>query len=102
MIDVAMLGETQTRRDLVQLLRTAVQLSGRNRREIAREAEIHQDALRILAAAGMSPHAQLLLLLGAGGYPKTIRVDNGSEFISRDMDLWAYQRGVILDFSRPG
>jgi putative transposase len=31
-----------------------------------------------------------------------IRVDNGSEFISRDMDLWAYQRGVILDFSRPG
>src|SRR3546814_6101284 len=25
-----------------------------------------------------------------------------SEFISRDLDLWAYQRGVILDFSRPG
>lgn len=36
------------------------------------------------------------------GYPKSIRVDNGSEFISRDMDLWAYQRGVTLDFSRPG
>ena len=26
----------------------------------------------------------------------------GSEFVSRDMDLWAYQRGVTLDFSRPG
>jgi len=25
-----------------------------------------------------------------------------SEFISRDIDLWAYQRGVTLDFSRPG
>jgi putative transposase len=36
------------------------------------------------------------------GYPKTIRVDLGSEFVSRDLDLWAYQRGVTLDFSRPG
>jgi len=36
------------------------------------------------------------------GYPKTIRVDQGSEFISRDMDLWAYANNVILDFSRPG
>ena len=36
------------------------------------------------------------------GYPKTIRVDQGSEFVSRDMDLWAYARGVTLDFSRPG
>jgi putative transposase len=38
----------------------------------------------------------------ATSYPKTIRVDQGSEFVSRDMDLWAYQRVVVLDFSRPG
>jgi len=36
------------------------------------------------------------------GFPKTIRVDQGSEFVSRDLDLWAYANGVTLDFSRPG
>ena len=36
------------------------------------------------------------------GTPKTIRVDQGSEFVSRDLDLWAYANGVVLDFSRPG
>ena len=36
------------------------------------------------------------------GCPKTIRVDQGSEFISRDLDLWACHKGVVLDFSRPG
>ena len=28
------------------------------------------------------------------GYPATIRVDQGTEFVSRDLDLWAYTRGV--------
>jgi putative transposase len=36
------------------------------------------------------------------GVPETIRVDNGPEFISRDLDLWAYWARVKLDFSRPG
>ena len=36
------------------------------------------------------------------GYPKTIRVDNGPEFDSRELDLWAYLKGVTLNFSRPG
>ena len=36
------------------------------------------------------------------GYPKTVRVDQGSEFISRDLDLWAYTKGITLEFSRPG
>jgi putative transposase len=39
---------------------------------------------------------------GKLGYPATIRVDQGSEFISRELDLWAYMHGVELDFSRPG
>ena len=36
------------------------------------------------------------------GFPETIRVDNGPEFISKDVDLWAYWNKVKLDFSRPG
>jgi putative transposase len=36
------------------------------------------------------------------GYPKTTRLDNGPEFISKELDLWAFMRGVTLDFSRPG
>jgi putative transposase len=37
-----------------------------------------------------------------GTCPETIRVDNGSEFISKSLDWWAYWNGVTLDFSRPG
>ena len=36
------------------------------------------------------------------GCPQTIRLDNGPEFISKELDLWAFMRGVTLDFSRPG
>lgn len=36
------------------------------------------------------------------GYPQAIKVDNGSEFTSRDMDGWAYSHHVKLDFIRPG
>ena len=34
--------------------------------------------------------------------PKRIQVDNGSEFISKALDKWAYENNVVLDFSRPG
>jgi putative transposase len=45
--------------------------------------------------------------VGAGvykqaGFPGTIRADQGTDFISHDLDLWAYHRGVALDFSRLG
>ncbi len=36
------------------------------------------------------------------GLPRSIKSDNGSEFISKVMDKWAYERHVELDFSRPG
>ena len=36
------------------------------------------------------------------GVPQSITVDNGTEFSSKAMDLWAYKNGVHLDFIRPG
>ena len=34
--------------------------------------------------------------------PERIQCDNGSEFISKEVDLWAYTNGITMDFSRPG
>ena len=42
-----------------------------------------------------------LRLLG-GRRPQRIQVDQGPEFISKDLDRWAYENRVTLDFSRPG
>ena len=36
------------------------------------------------------------------GAPRSITVDNGSEFASRVMDVWAYRHDIHLDFIRPG
>ena len=36
------------------------------------------------------------------GAPSSITVDHGTEFTSRALEEWAYQRGVKLDFTHPG
>jgi putative transposase len=51
---------------------------------------------------GEDVEAALDQLCRQTGCPKTIRVDHRSEFVSRDLDLWAYRRGGTVDFSRPG
>jgi putative transposase len=35
-------------------------------------------------------------------FPERIQCDNGSEFISKEVDRWAYENQVTLDFSRAG
>jgi putative transposase len=39
---------------------------------------------------------------GTAREPRSITVDHGTEFTSRALEDWAYQRGVQLDFIRPG
>lgn len=51
---------------------------------------------------GMDVVKALELVTEKHGKPKVIRVDNGPEFISKDLDLWAYWNKVKLDFIRPG
>ena len=51
---------------------------------------------------GMDVVKVLERVVSAHGKPSSIRVDNGPEFISKDLDLWAYWNNVKLDFSRPG
>lgn len=36
------------------------------------------------------------------GAPQRVYCDNGSEFTSQVFDMWAYRRGVTIEFSRPG
>lgn len=46
--------------------------------------------------------AAALSRLTKQGLPKSITVDNGTEFTSKTMGKWAYQVGIELDFTRPG
>ena len=36
------------------------------------------------------------------GFPTSITVDHGTEFMSKALEAWAFYRGVQLDFTRPG
>jgi putative transposase len=51
---------------------------------------------------GAKVAAALTAVLKTRTPPETITVDNGTEFVSRAMDAWAYAHDVRLDFIRPG
>ena len=41
-------------------------------------------------------------LTACTGVPSRLQTDNGSKFISKALDKWAYEHNVTMDFSRPG
>jgi transposase InsO family protein len=51
---------------------------------------------------GVKVAAVLTPIVQHRGAPTAITVDNGSEFVSRAMDAWAYAHEVRLEFIRPG
>ncbi len=64
-----------------------------------------RESLAIEVAYRLGGHgvvAVLMQVVQARGLPKSIRIDNGTEFTSKILDQWAYLNGVELDFIRPG
>jgi putative transposase len=53
-------------------------------------------------AEGAKVAAALTTVLQRRATPAAISVDNGTEFVSKATDAWAYAHGVRLDFIRPG
>jgi len=52
--------------------------------------------------SGHTVGAALDRVLGTPPRLRSITVDHGTEFQSRALEDWAYRRGVLLDFIRPG
>lgn len=65
----------------------------------SRQSPVLEPALGI---RGQDVAAVLDRVIGRGPPPRSITVDHGTEFMSRALEDWAYQRGVQLDFIRPG
>jgi putative transposase len=64
-----------------------------------------RECLALFADAALSGEkvaAALDQVVARRGAPKSITVDNGTEFATTAMDHWAYLNSVHLDFIRPG
>jgi putative transposase len=68
--------------------------------------DVHtREALAIEVDQGIKSEQVVMVLdavVAVRGAPKRIRVDNSPEFVSNALDRWAYEHGVVLEFSRPG
>ena len=83
MLKIVRVELTRDRLDLPRgLRRTGILVAGKQRKQNRHLVGFHR-------------------LKATRGIPEFIRIDNGPEFISTALDLWAYQEGVRLHFSRP-
>jgi putative transposase len=79
--------------------------SGRSLRILALVDNYSRECLTLrvgVSLKGDDVVAALHEVIRQRGAPRSIRVDNGTEFTSVVMDQWAYWNGVTLDFTRPG
>ena len=64
-----------------------------NREGLAIEVDVSLPALRVARA--------LDRIIEQRGRPKTIRVDNGPEYVSGTLQTWAKKRGIALSYIQP-
>jgi len=79
-------------------------LAGRWFRVLTVVDQFTRECVLLLADSSLTGHEVALALsqiLVERGPPGAITVDNETEFVSKAMDVWAYQHGVQLDFIRP-
>ena len=80
-------------------------LDGRWFRVLTVVDQFTRECLLLLVDSSLTGQKVALALsqvIAARGAPVSITVDNGTEFASKAMDVWAYQYRVQLDFIRPG
>lgn len=80
-------------------------INGRWFRVLTVVDQFTRECLLLLADSSLTGQKVALTLspiVAERGTPISITVDNGTEFVSKAMDGWAYQHGVQLEFIRPG
>jgi putative transposase len=78
---------------------------GRAFRVLSMEDEFSRSALALELSFSFPSRSVIAVLDSVAaiyGYPKYLRVDNGSEFTSKVMQLWSEEHGVELLFIQPG
>ena len=89
MTNMALFAEQQVRADLARLLLAAVEASGRARCDIARDAQIHKDALRRVLAGCSSSAAAITRLRGCNRTSRNSSRTFPANCLQRSSVSWA-------------
>lgn len=76
--------------------------SGRRYRVLTVVDDFTRECVALYADFSIPGLAVAKILSSLKRLPKTLNIDNGSEFTGKAMDAWAFERGIKLDFIRPG
>jgi putative transposase len=76
--------------------------SGRRFRVLTVVDDFTRECVLLYADFSIPGQAVTRSLDSIGFLPKIFNIDNGSEFTGKTMDQWAHEKGIKLDFIRPG